>query len=156
MAAAGNRTDRTVIPASAQQHAGWWTATADDGDLPPVTAKSLSAASSQLSKIAADVRGVPPESLAVRIETELPPKVAQLVDQADEHRRTAAEATEKAKAATNEAILLLHQEKWPTRDISTRLRVASKTVSDLASGRRAQQAAESSEPSEAPQDDPES
>ena len=105
MAAAGNRTDRTVIPASAQQHAGWWTATADDGDLPPVTAKSLSAASSQLSKIAADVRGVPPESLAVRIETELPPKVAQLVDQADEHRRTAAEATEKAKAATTEAMV---------------------------------------------------
>lgn len=145
MSAAGTRTEKTVIAASAEQNAGWWTATATEANLPPVTAKSLSAASSQLSKIAADVMGVAPESLAVHIETALPPQVDDLVKQAESHRQTAAASSEKAKAATNEAILLLHQEKWPTRDISTRLHVASKTVSDLTSGKRSAQPAPEAE-----------
>lgn len=119
-----------VIEAEAKQQGGWWTAKVTSEDLPPVTAKSLSSVSSQIKKIAADLLGLPKDSVQVSITTELPGPVQQLVEKAAHHKETARRESKAARALTKEAAESLKSAGWTVRDIASRLNVSAKFITE--------------------------
>lgn len=122
-----------TITAEAQQAGGWWTARATSHDLPPATARSLTTVTTQLKKIAADILETAQESIDLTVSTELPDDVQLLVDQATEHQQEAETANRKARENLLRAAVELKETGWPVRDIASRLRLSSKTITEATS-----------------------
>lgn len=130
-----------TITADAQQAGGWWTARATSHELPPATARSLTSVTTQLKKIAADILGSPQDGIDLTVSTELPEDVQLLVDQAAEHQQEAETASRKARENLLRAAGQLKDTGWPVRDIASRLRLSSKTITEATSGNTAATAA---------------
>lgn len=122
-----------TITANAEQAGGWWTARATNHDLPPATARSLTSVTTQLKKIAGDILGASQEGIDLTVSTELPDKVQLLVDQAAEHQQEAESATRTARENLLRAAAELKEAGWPVRDIASRLRLSSKTITEATS-----------------------
>ncbi|MDT0120713.1 hypothetical protein [Kocuria sp. PD6] len=122
-----------TITADAQQAGGWWTARATSHELPPATARSLTSVTTQLKKIAGDILGVPQEGIDLTVSTELPDDVQLLVDQAGEHQQEAEAASRQARENLLRAAVELKETGWPVRDIASRLRLSSKTITEATS-----------------------
>ncbi len=122
-----------TITADAQQAGGWWTARATSHELPPATARSLTSVTTQLKKIAGDILGTPQEDIDMTVSTELPDDVQLLVDQAGEHQQEAEAASRQARENLLRAAVELKEAGWPVRDIASRLRLSSKTITEATS-----------------------
>ena len=134
-----------TITADAQQAGGWWTAHATSHELPPATARSLTSVTTQLKKIAADILGTTQEGIDLTVSTELPDDVQLLVDQAAEHQQEAETASRKARENLLRAAVELKDTGWPVRDIASRLRLSSKTITEATSRDAASEAAPAAE-----------
>lgn len=123
-----NTTTTRNITAQAEQNSGWWTARATNEELPPATARSLTSVTTQLRKIAADLLETPIDSIDLTVTTELPSEVQELVDHAETRQAEATTAQDEARDSLLSAANALKEAGWPIRDIASRLKLSSKTV----------------------------